>query len=72
MAMVTEVVDPAPDVTTFPCESSMVTWTGGVIEAPAATLVGCAVMISFAAPPAFTVKAVLVADVRAPEVAFNV
>ena len=69
MAMVTGLV---AVVTTFPCESSMVTWTAGEIEAPAATLLGWTVIMSFAAPPAFTVNALLVAAVKAPEVAFNV
>ena len=44
----------------------------GVIAAPAATLLGCTVKTSFAAPLALIVNALLVAAVRAPEVALSV
>src|ERR1700674_2868142 len=69
MARVTAADDP---VTTFPPASSMLAWTGGVIGAPAFVFVGCTVIASCAAAPAVILNAVLVANVRAPEVAFNV
>ena len=40
MARVTATEDP---VTTFPPASSTLTWTDGVMDAPAATLLGCTV-----------------------------
>jgi hypothetical protein len=60
------------DVTTLPCASSMLTCTFGVIDAAAAVLVGCTVNANCVATPGVTLKLVLVATVRAPEVAFNV
>jgi hypothetical protein len=69
IATVTATVDP---VTTFPPASSILTWTDGVIGAPAFVAVGCSVNASCDAAPAMILNAVLVGDVRAPEVAFNV
>jgi hypothetical protein len=68
MAMVTEFAAE----TTFPSASSMLTCTAGVIDDPAPTLLGCAVNTSCVAAPAVTLNALLVAPVRAPELAFNV
>ena len=59
-------------VTTFPCESSMVTWTGGVIDAVAVTLVGCTVKASFDGGPAVILKALLAAWVRPVALPVNV
>jgi hypothetical protein len=69
MAMVTALF---AVVTTFPDESSTLTCTAGVIEAPTATLVGCTVNATFAGPAAVTLNAVLVALVNPVAVAISV
>src|ERR1700693_767899 len=66
---VTALVD---DVTTLPCASSRLTCTDGVIDTAAAVFVGCTVNANCVAAPAVTLKVLLVAPVRTPEVAFNV
>jgi hypothetical protein len=69
MATVTALVD---EVTTLPCPSSMVTCTDGVIDAAAAVFIGCTVNANCVAVPGVILKPLLVAPVRAPELAFNV
>src|SRR5713226_7658127 len=54
---------PVNAVATFPCASSAVTTTAGVIVAPATALVGCVVNTNFAAGPGLTLNAALVAPV---------
>src|ERR1700693_3183943 len=69
IARATALVD---DVTTLPCASSMLTCTDGVIDTAATVFVGCPVNANCVAAPAVTLKVLLVAPVRTPEVAFNV
>src|SRR5437764_10682203 len=61
-------------VTVLPWASWTVTCTAGVIAAPAAVLLGCAVKASFAAGPTveLMVKALLVAPVRPVAAAVSV
>src|SRR5579859_6202325 len=59
-------------VTRLPRESSTLTWIAGVIELPAATDVGWTEIASFAAAPAVTLKALLVALVSPDALAPNV
>src|SRR5438034_199002 len=47
-------------VAVFPCPSSAVTCTAGVMDAPAAVLLGCVVNASCVAAPGATVNAALV------------
>src|ERR1700674_724561 len=59
-------------VTTFPCASSMLTCTDGVIDAAAATLLGDTVNANCVAAPAVTLNAPLVAPVRPVALAVKV
>src|SRR3989442_9610048 len=52
--------------TTFPAGSSAVTWTAGLITAPATVLVGCWVNASRVAVPGVISNAVLVTGPRPP------
>src|SRR5438034_11657587 len=54
---------PVKPVAVFPCPSSAVTCTAGVMDAPAAVLVGCTVNASWVAVPGAMVNAALVAPV---------
>jgi hypothetical protein len=56
----------------LPPASSILTWTAGVIAAPATVFVGWTVNASCAADPAVTLNALLVAPVRPPKLAVNV
>src|SRR6266403_203872 len=58
--------------TKFPKASSTLTCTAGVIATPAVTLVGWTVNANVAGFPGVTLKAALVAAVRAPELAVSV
>src|SRR5436309_13238956 len=51
---------PVKPVAVFPCPSSAVTCTAGVMDAPAAVLLGCVVNASCVAVPGATVNAALV------------
>ena len=52
---------PANPVAVLPSASRAVTWTAGVIAAPAVVLVGCTVNTSVVAAPGVTLNAVLTA-----------
>src|SRR6266704_74459 len=54
---------PVNPVAMFPCASCAVTWTAGVIAAPAVVLVGCPVKMSCAAAPGVMLNGILVAPV---------
>jgi hypothetical protein len=69
MAIVTEFVAVG---TKFPKASSTLTCTAGAIAAPAVTFVGWTVNANVAGFPGVTLKAVLVAEVRAAEFAVSV
>src|SRR5437773_1605171 len=56
----------------FPCPSSAVTCTAGVMDAPAAVLVGSIVNASCVAAPGVTVNAALVAPVTPVALAASV
>src|ERR1700719_3969740 len=71
MAIVIWLVAAAPVVTTLPRASSTLTATAAVIEAPAATLLGCTVNASFVAAPT-TLNALLVALVSPVALAVSV
>jgi hypothetical protein len=58
------VIEFVAEVTVFPCASWIVTWTAGAMEAPAVTFVGCTENANFAAVPAVTLNALLVAPVK--------
>ena len=64
--------DPANPVATLPPASSAVTWTAGVIAAPAAVLLGCTLKTNWVAAPTVTVKALLVAPLSPGAVAVSV
>src|SRR5437870_12446009 len=57
---------PVNPVAVFPCPSWAVTWTAGVIAAPAVVLLGCPVNTSCVALPAVMLNAVDVGSVRPP------
>src|SRR5207253_1713297 len=57
---------PVNPIAVFPCPSRAVTWTAGVIAAPAVVLLGCPVNTSWVALPAVMLNAVDVGSVRPP------
>src|SRR5207244_101433 len=57
---------PVNPVAVFPCPSWAVTWTAGVIAAPAVVLLGCPVNTSCVALPAVMLNAVDVGSVKPP------
>src|SRR5947207_3196749 len=59
-------------VTVFEKASCTVTWTAGVMDAPAVVAEGCTVNASLDAAAALTLKPAEVAAVSAPEVAVSV
>ena len=63
---------PVNPVAVFPCASCAVTWTAGVIAAPAVVLLGCTLNTSWLAVPAVMLKPPLVADVTPVAAALSV
>src|SRR5207244_13343019 len=63
---------PVNPVAVFPCASCAVTWTAGVIAAPAVVLLGCTLNTSWLAVPAVILKPPLVADVTPVAAALSV
>src|SRR5437016_3532552 len=63
---------PAKPVAVFPCPSSAVTCTAGVIAAPAAVLLGCTVKLSCVAVPGAMVNEVDVVPLTHPLLAVGV
>src|SRR5437016_9799565 len=63
---------PVKPVAVFPCPSSAVTCTAGVMDAPAAVLVGSIVNASCVAAPGVTVNAALAAPVTPVALAASV
>src|ERR1700680_4501060 len=59
-------------VTGFPCASSIVTVTAGVIAVAATTFVGCTAKAGFEGAPAVTLNGLLVAPVRPMALAASV
>src|SRR5437879_13558920 len=66
MASVTVAVNA---VAVFPCASSAVTWTAGVMGAPAVALLGCTETTSCVGVPAATLNGVLVTGATPPAAA---
>ncbi len=63
---------PVKPGTGFPTGSSAVTWTAGLIAAPATVEEGCTVKPSCVAGPGVISNAALVTDVKPPALAMSV